>query len=246
MSRWIFMSMLVCGLGAIAVAAGAQNSATAETARQNAQQGTQSQSGQPAANQTQSGQSQTGQAQSGQVQSGQSQSGQAGAQQNPATPATPAPPPAARATDVASPDSILEATYDVISGPAGQKRDWDRFRSLFSPGARLVAVSKKPDGTLGAFSVTPDQYATYADAYFAKNGFYEREAARHADRYADIMQIFSTYESRHDAKDATPFARGINSFQLFYDGARWWVVTIYWQEESPDNPLPKEFLPPAQ
>lgn len=245
------MSMLFCGLGAIAATAYAQNSATAVTAKQDAQQGTQSQSGQSAANQSQSGQTQTsqaqsGQAQSGQPQSGQSQSGQAGVQQNPATPAAPAPPPAARATDVASPDAILAATYDVISGPAGQKRDWDRFRSLFLPGARLVAVSKKPDGTLGAFSVTPDEYATYADAYFAKNGFYEKESARHADRYADIMQIFSTYESRHDAKDATPFARGINSFQLFFDGARWWVVTIYWQEESPDNPLPKEFLPPTQ
>jgi hypothetical protein len=242
MSRWIFMSMLVCGLGAMAAATGAHISAPAVSAKQDAREGMQSQSGQSAENQSQSAQSQTGQTQPGQTQSGQPQSGQTGAQQNPATPA---PPPAARATDVASPDAILAATYDVISGPAGQKRDWDRFRSLFLPGARLVAVSKKPDGTLGAFSVTPDEYATYADAYFVKNGFYEKESARHADRYADIMQIFSTYESRHDAKDATPFARGINSFQLFYDGARWWVVTIYWQEESPDNPLPKEFLPPT-
>lgn len=256
MSRWIPMSMLVFGLGAMGASAGAQISATALTAKQTTQHGTQSQSGQAAAsqnqsNQSQAGQSQAGQAQAGQAQStqaqsGQSQSGQAGAQQNPATPTTPVPPPAARSTDVASPDAILAATYDVISGPAGQKRDWDRFRSLFSPGARLVAVSKKPDGTLGIFSVTPDQYATYGDPYFAKNGFYEKEAARHADRYADIMQIFSTYESRHDAKDATPFARGINSFQLFFDGSRWWVETIYWQEESPENPLPKEFLPPTE
>jgi len=74
----------------------------------------------------------------------------------------------------------------------------------------------------------------------------EREAARTAERYGNIMQIFSTYESRHDAKDAQPFARGINSFQLFYDGTRWWVVTIYWLEETPDNPLPKEFLPAAK
>ncbi|HKS80928.1 MAG TPA: hypothetical protein VJR23_05440 [Candidatus Acidoferrales bacterium] len=246
MSRWIFTSMLVFGLCAMAATAGAQNSATAVSAIQAAQQGTQSQSAQPAATQSQSQQNQSSQAQSGQSQSAQSQSGQAGAQQNPATPAAPAPPPAARATDVASPDAILAATYDVISGPAGQKRDWDRFRSLFSPGARLIAVSKKPDGKLGVFSVTPDQYATYGDPYFAKNGFFERESARHADRYGNIMQIFSTYESRHDAKDANPFARGINSFQLFFDGARWWVVTIYWQEESADNPLPKEYLPPSQ
>jgi hypothetical protein len=44
-------------------------------------------------------------------------------------------------------------------------------------------------------------------------------------------------------KDATPFARGINSFQLFFDGTRWWILTIYWQEETPEHPLPAEYLP---
>ena len=37
-------------------------------------------------------------------------------------------------SDVASPDAIIAAAYDVISGPAGQKRDWNRMRSLFYPG----------------------------------------------------------------------------------------------------------------
>jgi hypothetical protein len=156
-------------------------------------------------------------------------------------------PPAAKPADVSSPDAIMAATYDVISGPAGQPRDWDRFRSLFVPGARLIpVVAKKTGGGSDTRIITPDEYAQKADAYFQKNGFAEREIARKAERYGNIVQIFSTYESRHDAKDAQPFARGINSFQLFYDGARWWVVTIYWLEESPENPLPQEFLPAAK
>jgi hypothetical protein len=164
--------------------------------------------------------------------------------QTPQVSVTPAAPPSANPADVASPDAILAATYDVISGPAG-KRDWDRFRSLFLPGARLIAVQKGKDGNLAARVFTPEDYITRGSPYFEKNGFFERESARHADRYGNIMQIFSTYESRHDGKDAAPFARGINSFQLFFDGTRWWVVTIYWEEETPDTPLPKEFLPPA-
>jgi hypothetical protein len=165
--------------------------------------------------------------------------------QAPQAAAAPATPPAAKPADVSSPDAILAATYDVISGPAGQKRDWDRFRSLFLPGAIFAAVSKGKDGALRAQVITPEQYVGFADTYFDKNGFFEREASRHADRFGDIMQIFSTYESRHEAKDPAPFVRGINSFQLFNDGKRWWVVTIYWEEESPDLPLPKEFLPAA-
>jgi hypothetical protein len=164
--------------------------------------------------------------------------------QTPQVSATPAAPPSAKAADVSSPDAILAATYDVISGPPGT-RDWDRFRSLFVPGARLIAVQKGKDGNLSARVLTPEDYIARGGPYFEKNGFFEREASRHADRYGNIMQIFSTYESRHDAKDAAPFARGINSFQLFFDGTRWWVVTIYWEEETPDTPLPKEFLPPA-
>ena len=154
----------------------------------------------------------------------------------------PASPPA-KPADVSSIDAILAATYDVISGPAGQKRDWDRFRSLFLPGARLIATRPGKTGEIGARTLTPDEYAKVGEPYFAKNGFTESELARHTDRYGNIAQIFSTYASRHDAKDAAPFARGINSFQLLFDGMRWWIVTIYWEEESAANPLPKEFLP---
>jgi hypothetical protein len=156
--------------------------------------------------------------------------------------------PAANPADVSSVDAIMAATYDVISGPPTKKRDWDRFRSLFVPGARLIPADRAKDGT-GLFQVdviTPEEYAKLADPYFSKNGFAEREIFRKSERYGNIMQIFSTYESRHDASDAKPFARGINSFQLLYDGKRWWVVTIYWQEEDADNPLPKEFLPAAK
>jgi hypothetical protein len=58
-------------------------------------------------------------------------------------------------------------------------------------------------------------------------------------RYAHIATVTSPYESRH-APDDPPFARGINQFQLMYDGARWWVVSIYWEGETPGNPLPPE------
>jgi len=160
------------------------------------------------------------------------------------SPAAPAPP-AAKPADVASPDAILAAAYGVISGPKGQKRDWERFRSLCLPGARFIPTGAKKDGT-GSFArvLSPEEYVDRANPIFEKDGFYETEAARRTERYGNIAQIFSTYESRHDPKEA-PFARGINSFQLFFDGTRWWVVSVFWQGETPENPIPKEFLPGA-
>src|SRR6266853_4196494 len=47
------------------------------------------------------------------------------------------------ASDVESLDAIITASYDVISGPAGKKRDWDRMRSLFFPGSRLIPTAKE-------------------------------------------------------------------------------------------------------
>ena len=151
----------------------------------------------------------------------------------------------AKPADVASPDAIMAATYDVISGPAGQERDWDRMRSLFYPGARLIRTEPKQEGGLHAAVLTPENFFERAGNYLKKNGFYEREIARRAEHWGSLMQVFSTYESRHDSKDPAPFARGINSFQLFFDGTRWWVMTIYWADESTQNPLPPEFLAPS-
>jgi hypothetical protein len=153
--------------------------------------------------------------------------------------------PSANSADVSSPDAILAALYQVISGPAGQRRDWNRFRSLFLPGARLIPTSPKPTGGERAQTLTPDDYVARAGPYLEKNGFFEKEVARKAERFGGIMQVFSTYESRHAASDSKPFARGINSIQLFFDGSRWWIVTVLWEEESRSNPLPAKFLPRA-
>ena len=144
--------------------------------------------------------------------------------------------------DVGSMDSIMKAIYDVISGEKGKPRDWDRFRSLFHPDGRLIPSGKNAQtGIIGAKASTPDEYATRAAAFFANEGFFENEMARHVDMYGNIAQVFSTYESRH-APGEKPFARGINSFQLLNDGKRWWIITIYWQAETPDSPLPPKYL----
>ncbi len=56
---------------------------------------------------------------------------------------------AARPGDVDSIDHILAAVYDVISGPPGP-RDWDRFRSLFYSGARLIPTRRDDKGVVSA------------------------------------------------------------------------------------------------
>ncbi|HLZ14097.1 MAG TPA: hypothetical protein VKP58_16060 [Candidatus Acidoferrum sp.] len=162
------------------------------------------------------------------------------AQEKTSASTAPAAMPAANPKDVESIDAILAALYNVISGPAGE-RDWNRFRSLFLPEARMGAVRKKPDGTFSASTFTAEGYVERAGNYFKEHGFFESELARKTEQFGQEAHVFSTYESRN-AKDEKPFARGINSLQLFNDGKRWYLVSIFWDEERADNPLPQKYL----
>ncbi|HEX4544293.1 MAG TPA: hypothetical protein VH114_14090 [Candidatus Acidoferrum sp.] len=147
--------------------------------------------------------------------------------------------PSPRAEDVKSIDSIIAALYSVISGPAGE-RDWNRFRSLFLPQAQLTAAGKSADGSVRVHPMSVEDYVKGAGGYLAQHAFFESPIVSRVQTFGNVSQVFSSYESRH-ASDEAPFARGINSFQLLYDGHRWWVVSILWDEERSDNPLPKEF-----
>ena len=168
----------------------------------------------------------------------------AAAQAQQAPPRDTTAPPPAKPADVASVDAILNALYDVISGPAGQKRDWNRMRSLFAPGARLIPTGRRPDGA-GSRAVvwTVEDYISRAGASLEQNGFFEKEIARKTEQYGNIVHAFSTYESRRTPQEA-PFVRGINSIQLLKDGGRYWVVSIFWDDERGAGPIPAQYLPP--
>lgn len=151
--------------------------------------------------------------------------------------------PAARPADVASIDAILAALYDVISGPAGQPRDWNRMRSLFVPGGRLMPTGTRPDGSTAVRLMEVNDYVATSGPMLERVGFSEREIARRTEQFGRIAHVFSTYEGRMETEPTV--IRGINSIQLLHDGARWWIVSVYWQAESPETPLPAQYLPAA-
>lgn len=151
--------------------------------------------------------------------------------------------PAANLADVASIDAIVKAVYEVISGDAGVKRDWNRFRSLFYAGAKMFPTSKNAQTKkAGGRFITPEEYIELSGPYLEKEGFHEREIARRVEQYGNIAHVFTTYEAKHKLSDEKPFMRGINSIQLLNDGTRWWVVTIAWSPETSDTPLPEKYM----
>ena len=149
--------------------------------------------------------------------------------------------PAAKPADVVTPDAIIGAVYASISGPAGQPRDWARFRSLLIPGARLIPSARRTPGTTTPVVWSAEEYIAAAGAGLEKQGFFEREIHRTTEAFGAVLHAFSTYDSKR-TPDGEAFARGINSFQLYSDGTRWWIVTIFWDAETSDKPIPAKYL----
>lgn len=147
------------------------------------------------------------------------------------------------ANDVANIDNIMEALYGVISGDKGVKRDWARFKNLFTDDARLIPSRKNEEGKVGYRIMSPDEYVTSSGSYLEENGFHEVEIHRKTEQYGSLMHVWTTYESYRSKADTEPFMRGINSIQLIHDGDRWKIMQIYWLGETTDNPLPPEYLP---
>ena len=142
----------------------------------------------------------------------------------------------AASADLAEIDKTVLAVYDVISGPPGQKRDFDRMRSLFAPGATMKAI--EPKGLRGG---TVEDYITRNAAVLEKEGFTEKELGRKVELWGNLATVWSSYDGR--TANGSFHERGINSFQLVKVDGKWLVASILWQEETPAFPLPIDMNP---
>ncbi len=142
--------------------------------------------------------------------------------------------------DVSTIDGIVTAFYEVVSGGKGVERQWGREKTLYMPEARMTATSIGKDGKPRAQMLDIPKYINLVNDFFVKEGFVEREIGRVTRQFGNIAHVFSAYEFMTTDKKIT--GRGINSLQLFWDGSRWWISAVTWDEERPSNPIPKEFL----
>lgn len=151
-----------------------------------------------------------------------------------------------RPTDVESPEAIVQAAYAAIAREPGQAFDWERFRSLFLPEARLIPNTEQRQG--GFDVLTVDGFIDWIDDVTPPpgsendRGFQEEQVSAEIVRYGDVAHVFSTYQKHFWGSDQI-LGRGINTFQLVQNGGRWWIAGIAWDEENGAGPIPAEYLP---
>jgi len=137
--------------------------------------------------------------------------------------------------DLAGIDAATRGVYEVISGPPGQKRDFDRMRSLFAPGATIKVIGPK-----GLHGGSVEDYIARDRDILEKEGFTERELGRRVEVWGGLATAWSAYDGRNG--NGSFHERGINSFQLVKIDGKWLVASILWQEATPENPLPPNLI----
>jgi len=138
-------------------------------------------------------------------------------------------------SDLAGIDAAIRSVYEVISGPPGQKRDFDKMRSLFTPGATMKAIGPK-----GLHGGSVEDYIARDRDILEREGFTERELGRRLEVWGGLATAWSSYDGR--TANGSFHERGINSFELVKIDGKWLIASILWQEETPDNPLPRDLL----
>jgi len=146
---------------------------------------------------------------------------------------TPIPNPA----DVGSIPDIVRVSYEVISGPAGVPRQWDRDRTLYIPGATFVAVWED-EGKVKTKIMTPEDYRR---DFKIRAGVFETEIGRRIERYGHVAHVRSVAVVR-STPDGPVEERYINYFQLYWDGTRWWIAGMVWDKERPSAPIPEAWI----
>lgn len=148
---------------------------------------------------------------------------------------------AARPGDVGTLDGLMRAFYEVVNVAPTEARQWDRDRTLYVPWIRFVGTSTDSKGQVKVSIWTHQQYVDATEPLVA-GGFKEWEIARKTKVYGNIAHIDSTYAGEAIEDGKVERFRGLNSIEAYFDGTRWWISSVAWMSESPQHPIPREYL----
>src|SRR5215218_1195002 len=132
------------------------------------------------------------------------------------------------------PESTTGALYTALNTEPDQPFDRAHIHTLFTPGARIHVAGPTSQSNPEQFTWTVDEFLDRLSAA-PITGRREYELHHHTDRFGNIAHVFSTYELTYTDSAGVPTTlRGINSFQLIYNGTNWRIFSLIWDAERDD------------
>jgi len=147
---------------------------------------------------------------------------------------------AAGAGEFATPQSVVDELYDLVTFDAGTTPDWDRVRSLFIDEAVIVLRTTRTETSV--FSVegfVADFIAFIERANVEERGFAETIVRTKDMVFGDIAHILVLYEAQIPGSGRDP-QQGVDSFQLIRKDGRWWIASIVNEIPMEGRPIPAE------
>ena len=139
-----------------------------------------------------------------------------------------------------TPGEAVEALYEVISGPVGEPRDWERFHAMFLDGAQMTVLAPMPEGEERVVTLTVEEYVSRNAERLSEMGFTEAETRRQTHVYGGLATILSAYEATRSDTGET-FATGVNTIVLAREEGVWKVASLAWRSETEDWPVERAF-----
>jgi hypothetical protein len=88
-----------------------------------------------------------------------------------------------------------------------------------------AATKDAPARKGDAVFLTPDMFMQQKDPYFKTNGFFERSIGKRVEEFGNLVEVWSTKESRDAKDDVRTSSRGIDSFQIVHAYKRFWIAS---------------------
>lgn len=145
--------------------------------------------------------------------------------------------------NVSSIDSIVTSIYEVVSGKKGEERDWGLHRKIFHPEAKIITNYVNDQGRYQIHFNGVEEYVDTYREYFKNNNLHEVDVNRKVEIFGNMAHVLSTFESYNTPDESTPYKQGIASIQLYNDGERWWVLSMYYKNENEKDKIPTKYLP---
>jgi hypothetical protein len=128
--------------------------------------------------------------------------------------------------------ALLKSLYEVISFEEGEDPNWTGLEQVFSKNARITRIT--PEGTDHLDPSAFLEMTRHLLEIGAYTSFYEFEVARNVERFGQMAQVWSLYETRRNRRALEALGRGVNSIQLIHERAGWRVLGLLWDETAAD------------
>jgi len=140
---------------------------------------------------------------------------------------------------VKSIEGITDLMLEILSGPQGEERDWELYKSLFVEGAIKNLVNPKAPVGKQVRTISVNDFVEKYSGIYSRDGFEEYSTGLIVNEFNGVATAFQYFYCKNLI--GTYENRGVNTYQLVFAEDRWWITSLAFANETEESKVPDEF-----